>query len=135
MGFSQEKTTHHFHLYPDGGAISVEVNDPKDLASRDQVQMHLAHIARMFADGNFRAPMLIHDQVPPGAPTMQRLKSALLYRLQRTDRGGYVIITTTNPEALAAVHEFLRFQISDHQTGDSRNVAPSPANQALAGHH
>jgi hypothetical protein len=30
-----------------------------------------------------------------------------------------VRITTVNPDALAAVHEFLRFQISDHATGDS----------------
>jgi hypothetical protein len=29
-----------------------------------------------------------------------------------------VTIATTDPKALAAVHEFLRFQISDHGTGD-----------------
>jgi len=28
MGFSHEKTTHHFQLYKDGGAIQVTVNDP-----------------------------------------------------------------------------------------------------------
>jgi len=39
--------------------------------------MHLSHIAQMFADGNFQAPMLIHDQAPPGVPTLQRLKAAI----------------------------------------------------------
>src|SRR5947207_13339620 len=66
MGFSHEKTTHHFLLYRDGGAIQVEANDARDAASRDQIRMHLSHIAKMFADGNFQAPMLIHGQAPPG---------------------------------------------------------------------
>lgn len=69
MGFSQEKTTHHFRLYADGGAIEVEAKEATDSESRDQVRMHLSHIAKMFADGNFQAPMLVHDQTPPGAAT------------------------------------------------------------------
>lgn len=30
MGFSHEKSTHHFRLFADGGAIEVTANDPKD---------------------------------------------------------------------------------------------------------
>ena len=30
MGFSHEKTTHHFRLYKDGGAIEVEANSRDD---------------------------------------------------------------------------------------------------------
>jgi hypothetical protein len=123
MGFSHEKTTHHFRLFPDGGAIEVSANDPKDSASRDQIQMHLSHIAQMFTDGNFKAPMLIHEQVPPGVPVLQRLKSAVTYRFEKTDRGGRIQIATANPEALQALHEFLRFQITDHQTGDPQTVS------------
>jgi hypothetical protein len=123
MGFSHEKTTHHFRLFPDGGSIEVTANDPADAATRDLIQLHLSHIARMFADGNFQAPMLIHGKVPPGTPVLQRLKAAVSYRFEKVDRGGQVRITTTNPEALSAVHEFLRFQISDHETGDSKQVA------------
>jgi len=33
-----------------------------------------------------------------------------------------VRITTKNSEAVKAVHEFLRFQIKDHATGDSMEV-------------
>jgi hypothetical protein len=32
------------------------------------------------------------------------------------------VITTTNPDVLAAVQQFLRFQIAEHQTGDSSTV-------------
>jgi hypothetical protein len=33
MGFSHEKTTHHFHLLADGGAIEIQSNEPTDAAS------------------------------------------------------------------------------------------------------
>jgi hypothetical protein len=122
MGFSHEKTTHHFRPYKDGGAIEVTANDAKDTESRDQIRMHLSHIAKMFASGDFNAPMLIHDRVPPGVPVMQKLKSEIKYEFQETDRGGVVRITTSNEEAVKAVHEFLRFQIDDHGTGDAKDV-------------
>jgi hypothetical protein len=126
MGFSHEKAIHHFRLYADGGSIEVAARNSQDGVTRDQIQMHLSHIARMFADGNFHAPMLIHDQVPPGVPTLQRLKTSLSYEFEKTDTGGRVRITSRNPEALDAIHEFLRFQISDHQTGDSVVVIDRP---------
>ena len=123
MGFSHEKTTHHFRLYADGGAIEVTANAHEDTASRDQIRTHLTHIAQMFTAGDFNAPMLIHDRVPPGVPQMKQLKDAITYRYSDLDRGGMVRITTDNAEALKAIHQFLRFQISDHQTGDSLQVA------------
>ncbi|HEY0543823.1 MAG TPA: hypothetical protein VGC91_00370 [Pyrinomonadaceae bacterium] len=118
MGFSQTATTHHFLLMNDGGAIQVEVNDPKDAANRDEIRMHLAHISRMFSDGDFNIPMFVHEQTPPGVPVMEKLKADISYKYEETERGGRVRIKTTNKEALAAVHEFLRFQIKEHQTGD-----------------
>ena len=122
MGFSHEKTTHHFRLYRDGGAIEVTANDAKDAESRDQIRMHLSHIAKMFAGGDFNAPMLIHDRVPPGVPVMQRLKAEIRYEYRDVERGGTVRITSANAEAVAAVHDFLKFQIEDHRTGDPVEV-------------
>jgi hypothetical protein len=37
MGFSHEKTTHHFELSYEGGTIDVRANDVKDIESRDQI--------------------------------------------------------------------------------------------------
>lgn len=126
MGFSHEKTAHHFRLYEDGGAIGVEARSAEDSASRDQIRSHLRHIATMFAQGNFQAPMLIHAKTPPGVPVMQKLKSEITYKFRETPRGGAVDIVTTNREAIGAVHEFLRFQISDHRTGDTGRVERHP---------
>jgi hypothetical protein len=49
---------------------------------------------------------------------MKEKRAAIRYAYAPTERGGLVTITTKDPAALAAVHEFLRFQISDHGTGD-----------------
>jgi hypothetical protein len=121
MGFSHEKTTHHFRLAKDGGAIEATANDPNDTESRDQIRQHLTHIAMMFSAGNFNAPMLIHDQTPPGVSVMKRLKSQIKYEFETIESGGRVRINSSNREAIDAVHEFLRFQITDHQTGDPLN--------------
>ena len=122
MGFDHTKTTHHFRLLPDGGAIEITANTVEDSDSRDQIRMHLGHIAQMFATGNFNAPMLIHDQTPPGVPVMQKLKNEINYRFEETERGATVRISTKNAEALQAIYEFLRFQIREHKTGDSLEV-------------
>jgi hypothetical protein len=53
---------------------------------------------------------------------MKRLKADIQYKYEETPAGGRVVISTNNPAALQAVHEFLAFQIDDHQTGDSKAV-------------
>ena len=118
MGFSHEATAHHFTLLPDGGIIEVDTNADHDDATRDQIRTHLTHIAAMFGANDFDVPMFIHDAAPPGVPIMKEKHDAITYTFQPTDRGGQVRITTHDPEALKAVHDFLNFQIVDHRTGD-----------------
>jgi hypothetical protein len=122
MGFKQASTIHHFTLLSDGGAIDVSVTDNGDDESRQQIQQHLQHITKAFAAGDFKMPMFIHAQTPPGVPTMRRLKTRIGYAYAATPSGGRVTITTSDAKALAAVHSFLRFQIADHQTGDPATV-------------
>lgn len=123
MGFDHRKTTHHFILAKDGGSIQVEANDAKDEKSRDLIRMHMHHIAMMFGEGNFEIPMLVHAETPPGADVMKKFKSEITYRYEATDRGALVRISTANAEALQAVHDFLRYQIKEHMTGDPLEVA------------
>ena len=118
MGFDAAKTTHHFLQNPEGGTIQVTTNNPADTVSRDAIQHHLQHIAQHFKQGDFDIPMLVHDKVPPGVPALKRLKAEISYQYVAMDRGGRVEISTKNPEALAAIHDFLRFQIQEHHTGD-----------------
>ena len=53
---------------------------------------------------------------------MQELKSEIKYNFEEIDRGAAVRISTKNPAALKAIHDFLRFQIKEHKTGDSLDV-------------
>ncbi len=126
MGFSHDKATHHFLLFPDGGAIDVQANSADDTATRDEIRIHFGHIAKMFAAGDFSAPMLVHSQHPPGAETMKGLRDAIQYKLENTEHGARIRITSKNADAVVAVHEFLRFQIRDHQTGDSGAITAAP---------
>ena len=105
MGFDQARTTHHFLLFNDGGAIEVSVNDSADTKNRDAIRSHLPHIATMFGDGNFDAPMLVHDSTDvPGTKMMAERKAAIRYQYVETANGGRVTIVTSDAEALAAVH-------------------------------
>ena len=119
MGFSHSKTTHHFRMAADGGAIEVTTNDPNDKADVTAVRSHLKHIVMMFGDGDFSTPMFIHDGVPPGTTTMKLMKAAIRYKYEETPSGGRVRIETDDPIAVATIHDFLRFQITEHQTGDA----------------
>ena len=122
MGFDQDKTAHHFYLYVDGGAIDVSVKDAADKTNLDAIRAHLPHIVSMFSDGNFEAPMLVHGREVPGTPEMKKVKEAITWKFEEHATGGRVTIVTKNADALKAVHAFLRYQISDHKTGDSLTV-------------
>ena len=118
MGFSHESTVHHFVPLPDGGIIAVETTAENDTATRDQIRIHLGHIAQLFKSGDFDIPMTIHDRVPPGVPVMKAKRDTICYKYLATKRGGEVRIRTSDSDALKAVHEFLVFQIQDHRTSD-----------------
>ena len=119
MGFDQDKTTHHFRLYEDGGAVEVQANDAADSVSTEHIR---AHLQAKFAAGDFSAPHHTHSQLPPGAAMMKKLRSRIRYGYQPLDHGGRLRIITRDPLALTAVHDFLLFQIEDHATGDPKSV-------------
>lgn len=122
MGFDQDKTTHHFWLTPEGGLIQVETNDAADTTSRDLIRSHLKTISTEFAKGDFNAPLMTHNETPPGVATMQRMKSAITYVFEERPRGAVVRISSANDEVVKALHEFLRYQIKEHATGDPTTV-------------
>jgi len=125
MGFSHEKTTHHFLLREYGGNIEVTADDARDEESASQIRGHLRHIAAMFGAGDFTAPILIHSQDPPGSQVMAAHTRDITYTVETLPSGARLRIATKNREALDAIHEFLRFQIKDHRTGDPLTIGKS----------
>jgi len=121
MGFDQKTTTHHFTLTQNGGSIQVTAND-SDTTTVQHICAHLNQVSKAFANGDFSMPEKVHSQVPPGTATMIKLKKDINYEYSDIPNGGIVKITTNNKEALSAVHQFLKFQIREHKTGDPTSV-------------
>lgn len=122
MGFDQTTTTHHFLLRNQGGIVQVTANDPHDTATVERIRMHLQHQSQSFKSGDFAAPEHTHGVTPPGADVMKARAAKVTYRYEPITSGGRLNIVTSDPDALHAVHDFLRFQIKDHQTGDPTTV-------------
>jgi hypothetical protein len=122
MGFSQTATTHHFFLNSNGGVIQVETNDPGDDSDRDNIRLHLTHIAQAFQNGDFDIPMFVHDTVPPGVKEMKRLREKIRYAVEETSSGARIVISSSDKLALDAIHRFLRFQTEEHKTGDRMDI-------------
>jgi hypothetical protein len=121
MGFDQQKTTHHFLVEKTGGTIEVTAKDAKDSVSTDEIRTHLRHIASAFAHGDFSLPMFIHDTKlpgPPGVSVMKDRRAQMTFRYEDIGTGGKVVIQTEDTAARDALHDFLRFQIREHRTGD-----------------
>jgi hypothetical protein len=122
MGFSQAVTTHHFILLSGGGYIQATANKKDDNKSVEGIRTHLFDIKKKFAAGDFSAPELTHAQVLPGTPKMQELRSDIAYSVELIEGGGRLKMTTRSKEGIAAIHEFLKFQIEEHATGDPTEV-------------
>ena len=117
MGVDQYTSLHRFEPLPDGGRIVLQ-RDSADSAGEATIRAHMKAIAAAFAAGDFSAPGFVHamDSVP-GTDVMARLKNEITYTPSDLPRGGEVRITTKNPEAVKAIHDFLAFQRGDHHAG------------------
>lgn len=113
MGVNQDSSHHRFVDLPDGGRIELQ-RDVPDAAGAARIRAHMHDIAAMFAAGDFRDPMLVHGERVPGTAVMTARRAAITYMPFDLPRGGGLRITTHDPAALAAVHEFLAYQRRAH---------------------
>ena len=118
MGFDQDKTVHHFLLRTTGGAIEVSAKDPADRESIEQIRSHFRDLAASFGQGLFDKPVATHGEMPPGAEQMALNKQRITYRYEERAIGAALFVETADPATLKAIHDFLRYQIVEHKTGD-----------------
>lgn len=120
MGVDQYSSTHAFQDLRDGGRIALQ-RDIDDTAGTQVIREHLREVAKRFAAGDFSLSEAVHDDHEiPGVGTMRTLRAVIQYSYRELPRGGEVRITTSNPRAVQAIHQFLAFQRSDHRTGERR---------------
>jgi hypothetical protein len=116
MGVDQYASQHVFDALPDGGRIELQ-RAVYDSAEVTTIRHHLREIASAFAAGDFKTPGFVHAQQVPGTSVMAAKRRTITYVMRELPRGGEVRIATRDPEALAAVHEFIAFQRHDHRVG------------------
>jgi hypothetical protein len=122
MGFDHRKSRHVFTLTEGGGVIRVQVLAAGDAPSLAAIRTHLAVLPEAFARGDFSMPTEIHGVLPPGAADMARLRGVIRYQYVENPDGGEVRLASDDSAARLAIHQFLRFQIEDHRTGDPTTV-------------
>ena len=114
MGVDQYTSQHRFEPLPDGGRIELQ-RDTTDRAGIATIRAHMRDIASRFAQGDFSIPGFVHAQEVPGTRVMAEKKTGITYEAHDLPGGAEVRIRTTDPDAVAAVHEFLAFQRGDHR--------------------
>ena len=117
MGVDQYTSQHVFEPLPTGGRIVLQRKEA-DSAGEAVIRQHMRTIARAFAAGDFTLPGVVHAMKDvPGTEQMRALHDDITYTPKDLPRGGEVVIATSNPAAIAAVHDFLAFQRMDHRAG------------------
>lgn len=116
MGVNQYTSSHKFDALADGGRIELQrdANDPRDVAT---IRTHLRDVMAAFQKGDFSTPGFVHAQEVPGTKVMAARRNRLRYEYADLPLGGEIRITTSDSEALHAVHEFVAFQRKDHRAG------------------
>lgn len=123
MGVDQYTSSHTFDALPDGGRIQL-VRDANDTLGVEQIRAHLRLIQHAFRSGDFSTPAFVHMRTLPGADVMAKKRDVIAYSYADVPRGGEVRMTTSDPDALAAIHEFMGAQRAEHHAMGAGSATP-----------
>ena len=115
MGVDQYTSSHKFAVTAQGGRIYLE-RDTDDSLGVQQIRAHMKLIQHAFQAGDFSTPAFVHQRAMPGTAVMKQKREVIDYGYEDLPRGGSVVITTSDPEARAAIAEFLEAQRTDHRS-------------------
>lgn len=116
MGVDQYTSVHRFDALADGGRIELQAGG-QDAGEIATIREHLRGIARAFQEGDYSTPAFVHMREMPGTREMAARRERIRFVYADLPRGGEVRITTGDPAALAAIHEFMAAQRHDHRAG------------------
>jgi hypothetical protein len=123
MGVDQYTSTHKFDALPVGGRIEL-LRDMDDSLGIAQIRAHLRLIQHAFQAGDFSTPAFVHMQTMPGTAMMAKKRDVIEYVYHDLPRGGEVVMETKDPEALAAIHDFMDAQRMGHHASGTGDMAP-----------
>jgi hypothetical protein len=123
MGVDQYTSTHKFDALPDGGRIELQ-RDTDDSVGIAEIRAHIREIAASFKRGDFSTPEFVHMREVPGTKVMAARRAVITYDPHNLPRGAELRIRTSDRDALAAIHEFMAFQRTDHHSGGKAGHPP-----------
>ena len=107
---------------PNGGRIAL-LRDLDDSLGIAQIRAHLRLIQHAFQAGDFSTPQFVHMRAMPGTAVMAKKRDVIAYSYHDLPRGGEVVITTTDADALAAIHAFMGAQRMEHHASGAGLVS------------
>lgn len=113
MPFDLERTTHIFEKRADGGLQQV-ISDDGDAAQVELIRAHLAEEAKRFSRGDFHDPQMIHGENMAGLHQLMTGFQRINLEYSDIDNGAQILYITTDPELVAALHNWFDAQLSDH---------------------
>src|SRR5689334_1317646 len=125
MGVDQYTSMHKFDATATGGRIELQ-RDTIDAAGVAQIRAHMRDIAKAFAAGDFTTPGFVHMKDVPGTKVMREKRAVISYEPHDLPRGGEVVIRTKDSAAVAAIHQFMAFQRSEHHAGGMDGMTHKP---------
>ena len=114
MGVDQYTSQHKFEATSEGGRIELQ-RDTADSLGIAQIRAHLKLIQHAFQAGDFSTPAFVHMRDMPGTDVMKAKRDVIEYGYADLPRGGEVQIRTKDPDALAAIKQFMDAQKMDHR--------------------
>lgn len=118
MGVPVEKVTVHFYLVKNGGVVELSAKNPTDTTTAAALQKYLQNQKDLWEKGKETAVTDVHLRAPEAASTMRRLRNDITFFMAKTDSGGVLRMFSINEQARAAIQDYLRFEITEHKTGD-----------------
>ena len=122
VGVSLDKMVLHYYLVKNGGVVELVAKDPADAATIESIQKYLQNQKDLWEKGKENVVTEIHGKFPEPAVTMKKLRNEITFYMAKTDNGGVLRMFSINDQARVAIQDYLKFEISEHKTGDSPTI-------------
>lgn len=122
LGVDVNKVAQHYYLVKNGGVIELSAKDANDTATIAAIRKYLDSQKDLFEKGKNDTDAEVHGKVPDGLAAIKKFRNEINFFTAKTDNGAVLRMFTVNDQARQAIHDYLKFQIAEHKTGDSPTV-------------
>jgi hypothetical protein len=116
--FHSPEATSEFIVTRSGGVVRMTVNDPQNAEEAGRISMRLRSVAAQFARGDFDLRGGAGASAP-GAAQLRELRGKVTYTAHSIEDGAELIISSQDPKAVTAIHQFLEFHRRSQPGGPS----------------